>query len=79
ANGLQNDAPWPPYQAVHTFAVNSGREFRTCLTRLERFKAAVADRYAMERKIGSGAMATVYLAEGLLCSGVVRSPELIRR
>ena len=32
---------------------------------LERLKAAVADRYAIEREIGSGGMATVYLAEDL--------------
>jgi serine/threonine-protein kinase len=28
----------------------------------ERLKAALADRYAIEREIGSGGMATVYLA-----------------
>jgi tRNA A-37 threonylcarbamoyl transferase component Bud32/tetratricopeptide (TPR) repeat protein len=32
---------------------------------LERLKAALADRYAIEREIGHGAMATVYLAEDL--------------
>ena len=31
----------------------------------ERLKAALADRYAIEREIGSGGMATVYLAEDL--------------
>jgi serine/threonine-protein kinase len=31
----------------------------------ERFKAAVADRYDIERELGSGGMATVYLAEDL--------------
>ncbi len=29
----------------------------------ERLKAALADRYAIERELGSGGMATVYLAE----------------
>ncbi len=29
---------------------------------LERLKAALADRYAIERELGSGGMATVYLA-----------------
>ena len=29
----------------------------------ERLKAAIADRYRIEREIGSGGMATVYLAE----------------
>jgi serine/threonine-protein kinase len=32
---------------------------------LDRLKSAVADRYAIERKLGSGGMATVYLAEDL--------------
>ena len=32
---------------------------------LERLKAALADRYAVEREIGEGGMATVYLAEDL--------------
>ncbi len=30
---------------------------------LERLKAALADRYRIERELGSGGMATVYLAE----------------
>ena len=29
----------------------------------ERLKAALADRYTIEREIGSGGMATVYLAD----------------
>ncbi len=32
---------------------------------LDRLKAALADRYAIEREIGAGGMATVYLAEDL--------------
>jgi serine/threonine-protein kinase len=32
---------------------------------LERLKAALADRYTIERELGSGGMATVYLAEDL--------------
>ncbi len=31
----------------------------------ERLKAALADRYAIEREIGAGGMSTVYLAEDL--------------
>ncbi len=31
----------------------------------DRLKAALADRYAIERELGSGGMATVYLAEDL--------------
>ena len=31
----------------------------------KRLKAALADRYQIEREIGSGGMATVYLAEDL--------------
>ncbi len=31
----------------------------------ERLKQALADRYAIERELGSGGMATVYLAEDL--------------
>ncbi len=30
---------------------------------LDRLKTALADRYAIEREIGAGGMATVYLAE----------------
>ena len=29
---------------------------------IERFKAALSDRYAIERELGAGGMATVYLA-----------------
>ena len=32
---------------------------------LDRLTAALADRYAVQRELGSGGMATVYLAEGL--------------
>jgi serine/threonine-protein kinase len=32
---------------------------------LDRLKAALADRYAIEREIGRGGMATVYLARDL--------------
>ena len=32
---------------------------------IERLTAALADRYALKREIGRGAMATVYLAEDL--------------
>ena len=31
----------------------------------DRLKTALADRYAIEREIGAGGMATVYLAEDL--------------
>ncbi len=34
-------------------------------TLLDRLKAALADRYAIERELGAGGMATVYLAEDL--------------
>lgn len=32
---------------------------------IDRLKAALADRYTIERELGSGGMATVYLAEDL--------------
>jgi hypothetical protein len=32
---------------------------------IERLRTALADRYRVERKIGAGGMATVYLAEDL--------------
>ena len=32
---------------------------------LDRLKTALSDRYAIEREIGAGGMATVYLAEDL--------------
>ncbi len=32
---------------------------------LDRLKSALADRYAIEREIGAGGMATVYLARDL--------------
>jgi len=37
---------------------------------LDRLKTALADRYAIEREIGSGGMATVYLAVALILSSV---------
>ncbi len=39
----------------------------------ERLRVALADRYSIERELGSGGMATVYLAEDLKhCRKVVR-------
>jgi len=35
------------------------------LDALDRLKAALADRYVIERELGRGGMATVYLAEDL--------------
>jgi serine/threonine-protein kinase len=32
---------------------------------IDRLKAALADRYTIERELGAGGMATVYLAEDL--------------
>ena len=48
---------------------------------LDRLKAALADRYAIERELGSGGMATVYLAEDLKHERkvAVKSGKLARR
>ncbi|MFB3112532.1 MAG: hypothetical protein ACE10G_10905 [Gemmatimonadales bacterium] len=35
---------------------------------LERLRTALADRYAIERELGAGGMATVYLARGFPCA-----------
>jgi hypothetical protein len=35
---------------------------------LDRLQAALADRYLLERELGRGGMATVYLAESLLAT-----------
>jgi serine/threonine-protein kinase len=52
---------------------------------LERIKAALADRYDIERELGSAGMATVYLAQDLKHERDVavrsprdRSPRLLR-
>ena len=34
---------------------------------LERLKAVLADRYTLEKELGRGGMATVYLAKDLTC------------
>ena len=48
---------------------------------LDRLKTALADRYAIEREIGAGGMATVYLAWDLKQDGQVAvkvlRPELL--
>ncbi len=47
-------------------AVLAGRYFGTpCPTRWKRLGAALTDRYAIQRQIGAGGMATVYLARDL--------------
>ncbi len=39
---------------------------------LDRLKTALADRYAIEREIGAGGMATVYLAKIIVHGGSQR-------
>ena len=45
----------------------------------DRLKAALADRYAIERELGSGGMATVYLAEDLKLHPLRRALAAARR
>jgi serine/threonine-protein kinase len=44
---------------------------------LERLEKALADRYRIERELGSGGMATVYLAEDLKHHRNVREATLV--
>ena len=41
---------------------------------IDRLKAALADRYTVERELSSGGMATVYLAQNLKCHRVGKLP-----
>jgi hypothetical protein len=42
-----------------------GSYIRPVTDQLDRLRAALADRYAIERELGAGGMATVYLAQDL--------------
>ena len=43
----------------------AGCKFRTVTTSIDRLTAALADRYRLDRELGAGGMATVYLARDL--------------
>ncbi len=45
---------------------------------LDRLQTALADRYAIERELGAGGMATVYLAEDLNPYGLFGTEEIRR-
>ncbi len=47
--------------------------------RFDELKTALADRYAIEREIGEGGMATVYLARDLRHERRIREVEASRR
>ena len=46
---------------------------------LDRLKSALADRYAIERELGSGGMATVYLAPARCAACIAASLHQRRR
>ena len=46
---------------------------------LDRLRAALVDRYAIERELGSGGIATVYLARDLKHDRQARQPNSGRR
>ncbi len=44
---------------------------------IDRLKTALADRYTIERELGSGSMATVYLASGFPCAEARARPQRV--
>jgi Protein kinase domain len=64
--GLVNHPPAPPGENPMLVARQPPPDARVTMSEfMDRFFAAVASRYRIEREIGSGGMATVYLARDL--------------
>ena len=61
-NGWTTPIP-PCILATRVIGGSFPTEVQLALDELERLQAALADRYTVEREVGRGGMATVYLAE----------------